>query len=331
MEKTIINYQVIKDSLRQINSFLGLVDLLPKDLDSFQNKFGTFSDKDSVSALIKSVNVLNEESSQIGDAEAVKLMLANQPDALSSSTLENISIYGQTIWLSNQLINFSATLTETVNAFKPMLANAGGDDGTVAIGVAHILDKENGLAPQLNQLVKDCNTIIGHVSDVQKTVLSAFVSVSNTKVLNAANTNVGSLKAKINSYQSQIKELKDNDSWFGRSKRKSEIQDLEGQFNEAQALIQKRELLVDQLNTGFFIEGNKVAPNLESIKSELKNCVRSLSNQSSLFTSVAENSSKEQLDDYNWIAKAIDIPGLITEWESIKSESSKYSTNSLVD
>lgn len=162
----------------------------------------------------------------------------------------------------------------------------------------------------------------------------AFLAISDTKLLDEANETIGRLEAENSNYNSRISKLKAGENkisnLFSGNKNKMEIESLTQQIAANEKELAKKEQLTAELDTLFFVTGNKLPVCLKDIKNNLLKISSDFSGFANRLAGICKISSAEQLADYRWVAKAFDLESAILAWRQLQLSSTNYAVKHLL-
>ena len=331
MSNSFINFQVFTDSWKSINDFLKMLSVFPDDTSAFEQKYGLFKYPMQVNEFIRSCNILKEQLELLGGATKLKKEIANNSSYLEHFSPPDGAIYDSIVWLAGQVSGIAVTFISVFNNLRSTLDPSSGSNDQRAKLLTDILCGAFGLSTKTDTLTTYALSLGSKILPIQQKNISAFMVISDTKLLADANENIGSLIAQNKNKRSRIDELKASWNPIGKKNREKEIDSLEQQVQNNAIEINNKTTFTSDLNTQVMLTGNKLSTSVQAINFNLGNIQHFFSGITEQFHSFSKISSVDQLSNYDWVAKTLDIPNTLAAWNETKNAADTFIQNSMID
>lgn len=323
-----VDYQKLKECWRVINAFAKKITVYPRTAALFTERYGSFVLTAEVDNFLNALNAIQAVITQTGNADDLKQSIIKNPDYLTASGMPG-DLYAKTIWLANQVANSADVIITAMRGWKAMLHL---DAGSTDERAAHLTASVTGIAginSRINAIAGYAETIAESAASDSATFQKAFLAISGTKLLSEANETLGRIEVENNKLQGQLDKLEAKKSgWLAnKSKIEKEIDELNDSIANNNIEANKKRQLTTELDTPFFITGNKITTTLDTIRNDIAAAGRSFSDYSGRLAAMTKISSPEQLADYDWVATATDLNANIVAWERLKEASTDYAVN----
>jgi hypothetical protein len=320
-----INYQAFKDSWAIIDTFVKQASVFPRATDVFEKRYGVFNDKASLSSFVKSLSIMDGIFEKAGSPGHLKQLLINDPQYLTRPQPPAGDLYGKTVWLSNQAANIATVIATTIESWKNIPDAGSGNAAERARQLTDTITGASGIAPLIEAFSKQAGLVADFSAPLIQPLQQAFLTISDTGLLDEANETIGRLESENGQYAARIARLKDSaKKLFGGRKIRQEIEELTQKIAANEEELAKKKLFTSELNTPFFVTGNKLTGALEDIKGNLERIARDFSVYASRLAGICKISSTGQLSDRDWVDKAFDTHGTIAAWQQLRDASTNY-------
>ncbi|ADV81868.1 hypothetical protein [Terriglobus saanensis] len=351
-----------------LQNYIQLALSMPITQGDFNAKYGDFpaTDKGLIDGAVGAMKDVSKLSDVFGSPVTIKSKIISDPQYLLTQT-PPAEIYGNIVWLANQISNTASTFSYTLANLAPLI---GPDAGTPAVRAANlraILDGPGGLASsaalmqqQTSNLMTKLLTFDGNITAANTQILN-YVG-SGSSLLQKANTMIGTMTDDINN---NLQPAADNayKLWrdytiaavttsvgimilsFGlawpvavglgvglgvaAALEKKAYNDLMDQIATERGQIQQKTNLVTDLS-GFNGKIGLVAPALGTFKSSLETVEGTFNTAALNLAFIANNFSDAQLADYSWVMQTLKIGDAQSKWQAISATTQQYTSNSLV-
>jgi hypothetical protein len=258
-------------------------------------------------------------------------LIAGNPDYLTRQNAPEADLYGKTVWLANQVANVSDTVIKTFEGWKGLLGGQSEGSAGLAQKLCATLTGPAGLCDQFNNLSDAASGMEAFIDPEIALYSKAFRVITDTNLLDDANQTIGRLEAENEIYSSRISKLKAGEnklsSLFSGNKNKKEMDDLAQKIAANEKEMAMKAQFTTDLDTAFFVTGNKLTVCLKEIQNNLSAIASDFSEVSNRLAGVCQISGAEQLGDYEWVAKAFDLDSAIPVWQQLQTSSTNYAVN----
>jgi len=157
----------------------------------------------------------------------------------------------------------------------------------------------NDIVPRLVGLKADALMLDRQLAPLQASLTAANEAVNQTTLLNTVNQRIGYLSAKLASRHAQPAP------------------------EQQQEYARLRQFVSDVDN--IFAAGTAAVLAIASVRSEVQALGKLMGDTRSQLMSVCTAATTEQLADYQWVAKALDMPASLASWSALLDDASRFS------
>ncbi|GEM_PF-4925023 len=346
MSKNLLNLQV----------WLKQVVQLPENEEAFKARYGSFQDEQGVQNFVSALANARQIAESFGNPTTLKQQIASDPNSLMGSNPPKL-VYGHLVWLFIQIENAASTFEITLGSLQQLLEPSNTDQKTRAEHLKNILNGSGGLVSTANNSKSKTEILMSQISPFESQLSQAIQTFNETQLVNQANQSIGLLGSKIDQLKKQaaeaykqwtgqtmpesvwsepIKSIGDKEQrgltmpWDQKKENaRKKYEQLRQEIDAAQAELQQKSIFTNDLKD-FFINGNRVVAAVLGINNNIKNIGKVFGDTSDRLTDVCNLSSEEQLSNYLWVARTLEIPKALEVWKGIKDAAQNFVQNSLV-
>jgi hypothetical protein len=346
----------------KLQSYIAQSLKLPINTDQFQSLYGEFADEAEVEGCVAAMKAVAALSSQMGDPSILQKSIASNPSYVSGPTPPN-EIYAHCIWLAGQISNTASSFQLTYSSLSQIFT---GNQKADAATLRELLTGAGGLASQAQTMLGYTKDLQKKLSDfeasytpVQNTILTYCGNES--KILNDAQSAISTDQSQIDSLQKAadnahklwedytisatttsvgVMILSCGLLWpvavglgaglgAAAAHEMSVYNDLMGQIATENTDLQKKNRLVIDLN-GFNGSLGNVQACLKNFANDLATIEGVWLTQNQQLTNIA-NLDDATLGQYSLVVQKIDLLNAQSQWQTIANNTSKFTTNCLVN
>jgi hypothetical protein len=351
-----------------LQNYIQMALAMPITKGDFATKYGDFpaTSTSLITNAIGAMSDVSKLSAVFGDPSTLKTKIISDPNYLLTQTPPT-EIYGNIVWLANQIQNTASTFSYTFANLAPIIGPGAGTPAQRAANLKAILDGPGGLASSAKLMQQQTSALMAKLLsfDSQITLANGQILTyvgSQSSLLSTASGLIGKMNDDINNnlqpaadaaYKAWrdytiaavttsvgIMVLSCGLLWpvavglgvglgVAAAAEKTAYNNLMDQIATERADIQKKTNLVTDLS-GFNGKVSLVAPALSSFKSSLETVEGTFNTAAMNLAFIANNFSDAQLSDLNWVMQTMKIGDAQNKWQAIAATTQDYTSNSLV-
>ncbi len=351
-----------------LQNYIQMALAMPITQGDFKTKYGDFpaTDKALIDGAIGAMKDVSGLSAVFGDPSTLKSKIISDPNYLLTQTAPT-EIYGNIVWLANQIQNTASTFAYTFANLAPIIGPGAGTPAQRAANLKAILDGPGGLASSAALMQQQTSQLLSKLLSFDQQIAAANGQIltyvgSSSSLLSTASGLIGTMNDDINNnlqpaadtaYKAWrdytiaaittsigIMVLSCGLLWplavglgvglgVAAAKEKAAYNSLMDQIRTEREDIQRKTNLVTDL-TGFNGKISLVAPALSSFKTSLETVEGTFNTAAMNLAFIANNFSDAQLADYNWVMQTMKIGDAQNKWQAIAATTQDYTSKSLV-
>ena len=326
-----VRFESFTEDWIKLQAWFRRVAQLPADAESFSARYGRFQDEQGIKAFTKALADVNEVARSLGNPQVLKQEIARSPEVVLGST-PPVMVYAHLVWLASQVEKVASTFERTLGALREIVDPLRGDSQTRAHDLKTALCGERGLVSTAESLQHQIEALNGKVAPFEPRLLRAILTLNETKLINEANQRVGALQHTLGTLQKQAEEAeqKTHSLWPStREEARQEHQQLMAEVEAVTAKKQQKVLFTGALKS-FFTTGNRVVPALQDAEKTLHQINSFFEGAAQRLTRTCAAASDEQLGNYLWISRALDLQEAIKMWKAIQEGARNFVQQALV-
>ncbi|HMD99551.1 MAG TPA: alpha-xenorhabdolysin family binary toxin subunit A [Terriglobia bacterium] len=185
------------DSWLNLQNYIETCLQLPINQGDFEQKYGSFAQKELVTNALTAMKDVRDLSSDFGNPSTLKKRLGENPDYIFTKDPPN-EIYAHIVWLASQIQNAASTFTFTFASLKDLIGPSAGTPAERAQNLKDVLIGQGGLVSTADDMKKKTSELLRKLMAFDGKFSAANEHVQryagqSSDILAAANKLVGDL------------------------------------------------------------------------------------------------------------------------------------------
>lgn len=356
------NFLLFNSDWLKLQSFITSCMQMPITQGDFATKYGTFSDETLIENCVSAMKQVQALGTVMGDPSSLQKKISSDPNYVSGKTAP-AEIYAHCIWLAGQLNETASTFNMTWSSLSEMYTGSASQNAST---LKEILTGEGGLQSSAQTMLTYTQALQKKLADFQTNFDTAEKVIltycdKDSKVLADAQKDVTVDTSSISSLQNQASEAHSEWEKYTIAATTASIgiavismgilwpvaagvggglgaaaanemalyNKLTGEIRSDQVDLQKKTRLVTDL-TSFNLSMAKVSGLLTSFASALETIEGVWLDQNQKLTHIA-GLDDNTLGDLPTVMQKLDVLNAQKAWGVIATNTSKFTTNSLVN